>query len=214
MKETTTRSFGLLIAYLLPGIACFCYVAIWWQPFKSLLEKFMVSKSDIGSFLFVMLIALLLGLILNAIRWVLYEKIFLKKHSLPPAYFVTIIKDNSLLAIHTAIDENFRYHQFYGNLSLIIPFYSITLVDHVLTTKNIELQTLWYFGVILGLSLLCIALEIIFIWAANESFLRYIERGTKIMEGGLDAKRIQEKAQEESEKEVSKKKGSKKKEKK
>jgi len=196
MKDITTRSFGLLIAYLLPGIACFCYMSLWLRPFQDLLKNFMKSTSDIGSFLFVVLVALLLGLILNAFRWFIYEKIFLKGHSLSSDYFVTISKENRLMSIHTAIDENFRYHQFYGNLSLIGLAALITFAFRLLGSVRSDLKTLWYAATIAGTAILCVIVEIVIVWTAVESFFRYVDRGTKIMKGGSDAQRSQKEGQE------------------
>ena len=40
MKEVTTRTFGLLIAYLLPGFASLFCFAFWLPTFQQLIESF------------------------------------------------------------------------------------------------------------------------------------------------------------------------------
>lgn len=183
IKNITTRSFGLIIAYLLPGFVCVLAISYWWVSLRELIENFLKSKSDVGSFLFALLLCLLLGLLMNAIRWVVYEKCFLRRHELPSGYFVKMSQSDRLLAVHTAIDENFRYHQFYGNLSLVIPVLYIELLLSSFTAISPLSVSSCRFCVISVATIVFLVIETAIIWAAVAAFLRYIGRTMAIMKG-------------------------------
>ena len=179
MKDITTTSFGLLITYLLPGLACLICVSFWLPPFQEMLRSFVKSDSDVGSFLFVLLVSLILGLVLNAIRWAVYEKMFLRKRHLPSHYFAEISKNDRLLAVHTTIDENFRYHQFYGNLSLVLPAFGFAMLTRISVTHGPL--------ALLSVVLASLFIEVVVVCIAVAAFVRFLGRSKSIMEkGGRD----------------------------
>jgi hypothetical protein len=182
MKDVTTRSFGLLIAYLLPGLACFCCVALFSSEFKGLLSSFITSESNMGSFFFVLVLSLLFGLILNALRWFIYEKCFPLGSELPPECFLKLGEANRVLAIHNTIDENLRYHQFYASVSLVLPIFIVTIAFKVFTYLPKDLGLCQRFGVVVILLVLLGFLEIVTIFAAREAFCRYVTRSKAVME--------------------------------
>src|SRR5439155_4424932 len=73
MKDVTATSFGLLIGFLLPGLMAFYSLGAWIPAVRDLLSFFRGAKSDIGLFLLVLLVALTVGLLVSAFRWLLLE---------------------------------------------------------------------------------------------------------------------------------------------
>lgn len=187
MKDMTTRSFGLMIAYLLPGFSFFCSASFWSSEVRSLLRDFMSSNSDVGSFLFVVLLSLLFGLVLNAVRWFFYERHLPSKSQMHSDYFARVSESDRLLAIHTILDENFRYHQFYGSLSLVGCIFIAGVAFKGYTHFLKELYVSVRIGIFILALVLLGLLEIIIILAAKVAFRRYVERSKAIMKGGEHA---------------------------
>ena len=79
MKDVTVTSFGLVIAYLLPGLSLLYTLGFWFPEIHSLFQAFLTTTSNLGLFLIVVLVSLIVGLIIHGIRAVVYEYIFCKK---------------------------------------------------------------------------------------------------------------------------------------
>ncbi len=69
MKDVTSTSLGLLIAYLLPGLVALYAFSLWPGPLQSQFQVFLTAESNVGLFLLVILAAIALGL---QITWVWY----------------------------------------------------------------------------------------------------------------------------------------------
>ena len=182
MKDLNIKIFGLIIAYLLPGFACIFCFAFWIDSFEDLIDGFMSTNSDFGSFLFVLLLALLFGLILNAFRWIIYERWFLKKHKIPEDCYQELIKHDNLQAIHATLDENFRYHQFYGNISIVFFGFFVEFMKRIFLSSS-EGSERHNVLVIIGIGFLLIILELVLVSTATQSFKRYVKRSKSILKG-------------------------------
>jgi hypothetical protein len=124
MKDVTSTSFGLLIAYLLPGLVALYAFSLWLNSIQSQFKVFLTAESNVGLFLLVVLAAITLGLQVTAPRWVLFELILFKllfwliskkqyrKHVLSSEDFLILGVRSKLEAFRAATDEYYRYHQF------------------------------------------------------------------------------------------------------
>ena len=79
MEDVTSTSFGLVIAYLLPGFAAFFAVSFWSPPISDLFSKFLEAESNIGRFLLVIVCSLIAGLEVTIFRWIFFEKWLCRK---------------------------------------------------------------------------------------------------------------------------------------
>ena len=61
MKDVTITSFGLIIAYLLPGFAGLYGLSFWSVHVSLIFSTFSTSASNIGLFLVVILASLIIG---------------------------------------------------------------------------------------------------------------------------------------------------------
>jgi len=173
VKEVNSTWFGLIIAYLLPGLAGFFSASFFNPQLKRVLKAFMTADANVGLFLLVILSALTAGLLVTVFRWILFERLLLKNHRLPEQGFAKLSDSNKLNAFRAAVDEHYRYHQFWGGMAIVIPvgfvgwaveMWAITRSDH-------------FCFILIG----TLALEIAAGFAASDAFKNYVKRGTAIL---------------------------------
>src|SRR5437868_1626373 len=69
MPDITSTFFGLTIAFLAPGMVGLYSLKYWLTSTNRVFETVLTAKSNAGLFLMVILGALVLGLVVSAIRW-------------------------------------------------------------------------------------------------------------------------------------------------
>src|SRR5437879_6585940 len=82
MKDITTTTFGLIIAYLLPGLSGLYTCSFWSPTIATQFDAFSKAESNAGLFFLVLLFALLVGLQLTAFRWVIFELLLCRRDRL------------------------------------------------------------------------------------------------------------------------------------
>src|SRR5204863_3172409 len=80
--------------------------------------------------------ALIIGLQLTLIRWFLFEICFSPAGSLAPSEFAALKDDKILGAFRAAVDEHYRYHQFWGGMAVVFPFSAATVVYHAVSCRS------------------------------------------------------------------------------
>lgn len=177
MKDVTVTSFGLVIAYLLPGVTALYSLGFWFPGIHPLFQIFLTTQSNVGLFVIVVLVSLAVGLIVHGMRAVLYEYIFCKKETrFDHSHFRKLTSVGRAEAFRSLVDEMYRYHQWWGGLSIIWPFFvygffseqKVGLAEHL---------TLWTAA---G------TLEIIFVYIATRVRSEYFGRFKMMLEGELD----------------------------
>lgn len=173
MKDITSTSFGLVIAYLLPGLALLYAIGLLEPHVGALFATFLGADSNFGLFLLVILLGLVAGLQITVFRSLLFEE--LTTNRLQAEDFTHLDSEDKLLAFRAAVDENYRYHQFWGGIALVVPVWYV-----VWLLKNAP-NGLWSW-VIFVVSLL--VLESATVWAARVSYANYVARSKRIMKEG------------------------------
>jgi len=125
MKDVTSTSFGLLIAFLLPGFAGFCSLSFYSYQIRNTLDKFWEANSDVGAFLLVLLLSLIIGLLVTQIRWVMFEIGLCRNVHLDLASKAELRIETKFVAFRAAVDETYRYHQFFGGMAVVMPIFYI-----------------------------------------------------------------------------------------
>ncbi len=176
MKDVTTTSFGLIIAYLLPGMVGLYSLTSWSPELRRIFGTFLTAESNIGLFFLVVLAALVVGLLVNSFRWLLYERWICRVSRLNPVEFGNLGVEGRLAAYRVAIDENFRYSQFSGSMSVVfLLLYVGWLKD---SWGRLSYKTI-------GISFLVLFLvELVTVLAAKEAYERFVARSRRILEGG------------------------------
>ena len=165
-KDVTPTVFGLLIAYVLPGLFALFTMALFSGEVANQLRSFSGAESSVGLFLLVILTAVLLGMQLQAFRWLLFEKFF--EDELPSADLKALRQSETLILFRLFIDEMYRHHQFYGALSIVVPFFFWGL------GKKLDVVLISGQGFVL--ILVGVLVEAVTVVAALEGLRRYLAR--------------------------------------
>jgi hypothetical protein len=121
MKDVTSTSFGLVIAFLLPGLLALYALTYFSDTARATFFAFQGTTSDLGLFLLTILAGLGMGLEVTAVRWVVFEEFRRKKSKLDSDLFSQLSDDKKLTAFRAAVDEHYRYHQFWGGIFVVFP---------------------------------------------------------------------------------------------
>jgi hypothetical protein len=118
----TSTSFGYLIAILVPGFAATYSASFFSASLQAVLHTFENAQSNLGLFLMVVLASMAVGLVLMPFRSFVYETLLCHSTRFPDDYS-RLAEDGTLKAFRAAVDENYRYYQSWGSLSLVLPAY-------------------------------------------------------------------------------------------
>lgn len=130
MRDVTNDNFGLLIAYVIPGL-----IVVWGlSEFSPTVASWLAIGSEgaptVGGFLYVTLASVAAGLCASTLRWLVIEAIHHRTGVAPPQWDFGQLH-NRIDAFRTIVEHQYRYHQFYGN-SLV----SLVLVWGVRSAKG------------------------------------------------------------------------------
>jgi ABC-type long-subunit fatty acid transport system fused permease/ATPase subunit len=121
MKEVD-KNFGVIIAFLLPG-----FILLWGLSFSSdaVSSWLAVSSADksasVGDFLYSTLASLALGLIISAARWLLVDHVLGWMGVKDPGLNFRNLKEKDVAsAFSGAIENHYRYYQYYANTLVAI----------------------------------------------------------------------------------------------
>ena len=125
MKDVTSTSFGLVIAFLLPGIVALYSLVYWSSSASRAFTTFLTANSNVGLFLLLILGALIFGLVISAVRWLIYEVVLglvgLYGPRVTPEERQRMSEEPRFAAYRAAIDEAYRYAQCFGGLTIAAP---------------------------------------------------------------------------------------------
>lgn len=192
MSGVTSTTFGLLIAYLLPGLIAFFGISLWSPPVAELFSTFLTSQSNAGLFLLVLLAALVGGLFLGALRWLLLDRLLcrwmfgkdrillgIRTPQVPPpspTSYASLAKDQRLTAYRAFIEEIYRHYQFWGGTAIAMP---IVLLGWLVSLG--ASVTRFNRPILIGLILLVESLVVI---KALDSFVSVSQGHQSILNGG------------------------------
>lgn len=126
--DLKSNSFGLLIAYVIPGFFLVHGMSFYNDDLQRVFSNFLDAKSDIGLFFLLLIFAIGAGLLISSVRYLIYELLIFKPNEdgiEKEAKKNGAIKesDTSLAYFRMVVDEQYRYHQFYGGMALVEPMY-------------------------------------------------------------------------------------------
>ncbi len=114
MIDSLDRSFGLVIAFLLPGFLILLGTASLLPTVAGWLSQNPEPTPSVGGFLYVVLASLALGLIASAVRWLLIDSLLHQTGLVRPRLDFSRLQKN-LQAYELAVQHNYRHYQFYAN---------------------------------------------------------------------------------------------------
>ncbi len=120
MKEVSQKNYGVVIAYIVPGL-----VALWGVSYSSDTVKLWLTSADgaqptVAGFLYVTLGSLAAGLTLGAVRSMTID---------PLHHWTGVTAPNldfsdfqaKFWAFNQLVESHYRYYQFYAHMSLAVP---------------------------------------------------------------------------------------------
>jgi hypothetical protein len=125
-KDITSTFFGFLIAYLLPGAVALYSLSFWSDRLREVFATVSSAKSDVGLILSLVVASLVAGLVINVFRHHLFERLICRTVRMDPSVYGSLVNEQKLQTFMLVIEETFRYHQFYGNLAVQMPFLCAT----------------------------------------------------------------------------------------
>lgn len=121
MNDVSSRNFGYLISYVLPG-----FVTLWGMSHHSPTLKTWLAASPtddatVGGFLYVTVLSVGAGLIVSTVRWLVVDTIHVHTGVPRPEWNFARLED-AVPAFERLIEDHYRYYQFYANglISLIM----------------------------------------------------------------------------------------------
>jgi len=177
LKDFTATTFGLIIAFLLPGLACLYAFSFWSKRIEELFGTLVGNSATGGLYFLVVLIAIAVGLQMSVVRYIVFECWICRSFKLQPQDFESLSSDGKLVAFRSIVDDFYRYHQFWGAMAIIqIPLFYGWISTQVST--KVPLCVSYIFA---GL------LEAATVFAAIVSYKRYVDRSRATLKGGNNA---------------------------
>ena len=180
MKEftdVTSTTFGLIIAYVVPGVLGLFGISFFSPRLDALFKTIISGESTAAVFLVMLLAAIAAGLQLSVARSLVFESLLGKFCEFIPGQLAKLMQEGKLPAARLLIDEQYRYHQFWGAMCFVQP---ILFYDWVASLHGHEAESgCWGvgFSAAVGIS---IAVECATIYAGMESLKSAtIERSRK-----------------------------------
>lgn len=179
-KDVTSETFGLLIAYLLPGVVGFFSMSYWSSPVNDTLRTFSTEQANLNLLLLVILSCLAVGILVTALRGYIFEKCFPSVNPLTDEEFFSLSDPNTFAAFRALVDAHYRYHQCWGSIAIILPILYVGWMKH----KYGDIQFIYS----LGTTILFVVFEATVFWAARDAYKKYVGRARKILENQKEEK--------------------------
>jgi hypothetical protein len=114
MRAATSESFGLLIAYLIPGFITLWGLSRFWPEIESWLGTSAAECETIGGFLYGTVAAIAAGLTVSTIRWLVIDPIHHWTGIKQPEWNFQTFHARTT-GFEVLIEIHYRYYQFYAN---------------------------------------------------------------------------------------------------
>ena len=178
MNQVTSPTFGLVIAYLIPGFLALSGLVPHLPTIEAWFGAPPAELPTVGGFLYVTIASVTVGLTVSTVRWLVLDYVHAQTGLRAPPLDFSRLQDN-IDAFHAAVDYHYRYYQFYGN-SII-----------ALLVISAGRWPPW--GLLAGLPPCLVGfgllfLLVLFFCASRDALLKYYARLSVLQEPGQDPK--------------------------
>jgi hypothetical protein len=177
MTDLNEHSFGLLIAYLLPGFLAVLVLADSSPTLAAWLASPPDASPTVAGFLYVTMASVALGITASTFRWLLIDTLHHHTGLRPPEWTFRYFHKH-VDAFAGIVENHYRYYQFYGNTVVVI------LLG--LATGHGVTHALGFAGA-LGL-VAEFALLILFLAASRDALSKYHARATMFLASSTSGK--------------------------
>jgi hypothetical protein len=167
---SSTRQFGILIAYVLPGFIALAGVAPIFPAVARWLRPVGDGDLSLGPPLYAVLAATTLGLILSCFRWLLLDELLHRWTGVRRPIWDDRRLADALGAFNYLAEQHFRYAEFSGNAMLAtVAAYAV----------NRGLHTLPFLGV--GTDAAVVILTLVLFAASRDALAKYYARTGRLV---------------------------------
>ncbi len=125
MEPLKNDSFGLLIAYVLPGFVALSATAFYSETVRSWLGASSSFSPSVGGFLYVTLASTALGLLISTIRWAVIDRLHHATGIRETKWDFSTLQRN-FAAFEGLVQSHYRYYQFYANTLVALWFWMLS----------------------------------------------------------------------------------------
>ena len=115
IKPSSTTSFGLLIAYVVPGFTSLWGASYLSPTLRSWLGAEPAQTASLGGFLFVTVASIVAGLTVSTIRWATIDPVLHRLGVPRPGWNFSRLQTH-IDAYCALVENHYRYYQFYANM--------------------------------------------------------------------------------------------------
>lgn len=119
MTDLREDSFGLLIAYVVPGFLWLLQLSAFSEPLQQWLSAEPSAAPTIAGFLFATIASVGAGLTASTLRWLTVDTLHHWTGVRPTPWTFRQLQAN-IDAFLAAVQYHYRYYQFYGNTAVVI----------------------------------------------------------------------------------------------
>lgn len=171
MKNYTSESFGLLIAYLIPGSIVLWGLSRLSPAAKSWLGTSATESQTVGDFLYATVAAIFCGLVASTVRWATIDPLHHWTGIKQPAWNLKALHARTT-AFEVLIAIHYRYYQHYSNSLVAMLFAAIS--------SWIMVEFRWW-------QLACfVPLAILYFVASRDTIRKYYQRVQIMLEHSAD----------------------------
>lgn len=126
MEKFITDKFGYTIAFLLPGFVTILGVRYYFSSFDLWLNNTCNATQSISGFIYVILSSLSLGIIISAVRWIIFDKLLFKEicQKISELDYAKLLSQKIEAYIYIK-EIHYHFYQFYANISVSLFMFSI-----------------------------------------------------------------------------------------
>lgn len=121
MREVSTKNFGLLIAFLLPGFTALWGASYFSATIRAWLGASSANPPTVGGFLYLTLVSVGAGIRASTIRWMTIDKLHAWTGLTDPRHDFSKLQDH-IAAYDLLVEKHYRFYQFYSNMIVSLAF--------------------------------------------------------------------------------------------
>lgn len=121
MKDITTTNFGLLIAFVVPGLTAIWGASYFSDTLQLWLRGSPTHAPTVGGFMYVTIAAIAAGVTVSAVRWAFLDTLHHHTGIPRPDWDFSRLQQNAQ-AYTVLLENHYRFYQFYSNLLMSLVF--------------------------------------------------------------------------------------------
>jgi hypothetical protein len=119
VNDSSTKQFGLMVAYLLPGFVALTGLAPFAPVVAAWLQSGEQTQAGLGPPVYAVLAATTIGMVVSCFRWLIVDQIHRMTGIVPPLWDDSRL-DQRLSAFDYLVESHYRYYQFVANMIVAI----------------------------------------------------------------------------------------------